>query len=161
MMTKSFLTIMLNSNNDYSVWQNLSAQGHTSIDAFSLTRKYENEVIIVDWGSDFFIPRGISRTLFWRDTYNLLPSLHWVPHLFHPGHSLRQNWTKLALSYTGYNSSLSCSYAYPTCIHRLIHMWKFLSLSLSIYRVWDLAAFFLVKTRRLCFLSHWRPCSAH
>lgn len=44
-MTKSFLTIMLNSNNDYSVWQNLPAQGHASIDAFSLTGNYENEVI--------------------------------------------------------------------------------------------------------------------
>lgn len=114
MMTKSFLTIMLNSNNDYSVWQNLSAQGHTSIDAFSLTRKYENEVIIFDWGSDVFIPRGISRTFFWRDTYNLLPSLHWVPYLFHFCCSFSQNRIKLALSCVGYNSSLSCTYAHTT-----------------------------------------------
>lgn len=116
MMTKSFLTIMLNSNNDYSVWQNLSAQGHTSIDAFSLTRKYENEVIIFDWDSDVFIPRGISRTLFWRDTYNRLPSLYWVLHLFHFCCSFSQNWIKLVLSYWGYNCSLSSTYIHTTYI---------------------------------------------
>lgn len=127
MMTKSFLTIMLNSNNDYSVWQNLSAQGHTSIDAFSLTRKYENEVIIFDWDSDVFIPRGISRTLFWRDTYNRLPSLYWVLHLFHFCCSFSQNWIKLVLSYPGYNYSLSSAYMHTHIhTHTHIHMWKFL-----------------------------------
>lgn len=116
-MTKSFLTIMLNSNNDYSVWQNLSAQGHTSIDAFSLTRKYENEVIIFDCSSDVFIPRGICRTFFWRDTYYLLPSFYWVPHLFHFCCSFSQTWVKLALSYVGYNSLLSCTYRPQTRTH--------------------------------------------
>lgn len=153
-MTKSFLTIMLNSNNDYSVWQNLSAQGHTSIDAFSLTRKYENEVIIFDWDSDVFIPRGFSRTFFfWRNTSNLLPFLYWVPHLFHFCSSFSQNWIKLALSCVGYNSSLSCTYAHTTHIriHSLIDIWEFLWWSLSVYGVWDSAALFLAKTRRLCF----------
>lgn len=153
-MTKSFLTIMLNSNNDYSVWQNLSAQGHTSIDAFSLTRKYENEVIIFDWGSDVFIPRGISRTFFWRDTYNLLPSLLWVPHLFHFCHSFSQNWIKLVLSYVGYNSSLSRTYAHTTHTYTYTDSYTCENscLRLSAFMgVWDSAALFLAKTRRLCF----------
>lgn len=149
-MTKSFLTIMLNSNNDYSVWQNLSAQGHTSIDAFSLTRKYENEVIIFDCSADVFIPGGICRTFFWRDTYYLLPSFYWVPHLFHFCWSFSQTWIKLALSYVGYDSLLSCT------DHLYEHMqtptrWKFLSTSLGIYGISDSAASFLAKTRRLCF----------
>lgn len=116
-MTKSFLTIMLNSNNDYSVWQNLSAQGHTSIDAFSLTRKYENEVIIFDCSSDVFIPRGICRTFFWRDTYYLLPSFYWVPHLFHFCCSFSHAWIKLALSYVGYHVLLAIMYLPTDHIH--------------------------------------------
>lgn len=152
MMTKSFLTIMLNSNNDYSVWQNLSAQGHTSIDAFSLTRKYENEVIIFDCSSDVFIPRGICRTFFWRDTYYLLPSFYWVSHLFHFCCSFSQTWIKLAPSYVGYESLLLCTYTQTTCRTTcgLVPTWKLLPTSLSVYGMWDLAALFLAKTRRLC-----------
>ena len=49
MMTKSFLTITLNSNNDYSVGQNLPPRGHVSVGAFSLAGKHQNEVILCDW----------------------------------------------------------------------------------------------------------------
>lgn len=145
-MTKSFLTIMLNSNNDYSVWQNLSAQGHTSIDAFSLTRKYENEVIIFDWSSDVFIPRGIYRTFFWRDTYYLLPSS-----TEYPIYSFSETWIKLALSYVGYKSLLSCTYmqttyTYTCTDHTHVKFPVYISQCL-----WDSAALFLDKTRGLCF----------